>query len=149
MSDRQNYIIKLRELSGAGVMDCKKALDEAGGNFDKAVEIIKEKGLAKSAKRVGRDTGAGKVYSYVHSGRIGVLLDLRAETDFVVKSEPFEELAKELLMQIAAMPAENPEELLKQSYVRDEKKTVEELVKEVIGKTGENIRVNAFSRIEI
>ena len=149
MSDKQNDIIKLRELSGAGVMDCKKAFDEAGGDFDKAVEIIKEKGLAKSAKRAGRDTGAGKVYSYVHGGRIGVLLDLRAETDFVVKSEPFGELAKELLMQIAAMPAESPEELLKQPYVRDEKKTVEELVKEVIGKTGENIRINTFSRIEI
>src|SRR3989344_5438907 len=145
----QNDIVKLREICGAGVMDCKKALDEARGDFDKALKIIKEKGLAKSAKRADRDTGAGKVFAYVHGGRIGVLLDLRAETDFVVKSDPFQELAKELLMQIAALPAKDVNELLKQLYVRDDKRTVEELVKEVIGKTGENVRINAFNRIEI
>ena len=85
---------KLRELTSAGVMDCRKALIEAEGDFDTAVKIIHEKGLAKVEKRAGRETGAGLVQSYVHNERIGVLVDLRAETDFVVRSEPFRILAR-------------------------------------------------------
>lgn len=149
MSNRAEDVIKLRELCGAGVMDCRKALDEAGGDFDRALKLIKERGLVKSAKRADRETGAGKVYSYVHGGRIGVLLDLRAETDFVVRSDSFSELAKELMMQIAASAPENVQKLLEQPYIRDENRTVQELVQEVIGKTGENIRINTFCRIEI
>lgn len=140
---------KLREVSGAGVMDSKKALEDAGGNFEKAIEIIREKGLARVAKRADRETGAGLIYSYVHAERIGVILDLRAETDFVVKSDPFRNLAQELAMQIAASGPEDVEALLAQPYIRDEKKTVQSLVQEVVAKVGENVRVNKFCRLEI
>lgn len=142
-------IQKLREVSGAGVMDSKKALEDAGGDFDKALAVIREKGLAKVAKREGRETGAGLIYSYVHAERIGVLVDLRAETDFVVRSDPFRSLAHELAMQIAAAGPENVDELLKQPYIRDEKRVVENLVQDVIAQVGENVRVNKFYRLEL
>jgi elongation factor Ts len=142
-------IQKLRNATGAGVMECKRALDAAGGDFTRALAIIRENGSAKAEKRAGRDTGAGVIASYVHNGRIGALVDVRAETDFVVRSEPFQTLAHELAMQIAAAPAANVEELLRQPYIKDETKTVEDLVKDVIARVGENVRVNAFSRLEL
>lgn len=140
---------KLRDLTGAGVMECKKVLEESAGNLDKALALIQERGLAKSEKRADRETGAGVIASYVHGGRIGVLVDLRAETDFVVRSEPFQQLAHELALQLSAVPAENVEEFLKTPYIRDDKKTVQDLVKDVIARVGENVRVNAISRLEI
>lgn len=140
---------KLRERTGAGVMDCQKALQEAKGDFDAAMNLLRERGSAKVEKRAGRETGAGLVHSYVHNGRIGVLLDLRAETDFVVRSEPFQKLAHELAMQIAASAPENVDKLLGQPYVKDESRAVKDVVNEVIAKVGENIVVNKFYRIEI
>ena len=140
---------KLREASGAGVMDVKRALEDAGGDFDKALALIKERGLSKVEKRAGRETGAGLVQAYVHGGRIGAILDLRAETDFVVKSDPFQKLAHELAMQIAASAPEDVEKLLKQPYIKDESRTVESLIQEVVAKVGENIKVNKFFRIEL
>jgi len=144
-----DIIQKLREITGAGVMECKKALDEAGGDFDKACQIIHEKGQMKVEKRANRETGAGLIYSYVHNERIGVLLDLRAETDFVVRSDPFRELAKEIAMQIAAMAPQNIDELLSQPYIKNESKTVKDLINETIAKVGENIKINNFFRMEI
>ncbi|MGB9608750.1 MAG: translation elongation factor Ts [Minisyncoccia bacterium] len=140
---------KLRELTGAGVMECKKALEEAQGDFDQAVKIIQERGLAKVEKRADRQTGAGLIFSYVHNERIGVLVDLRAETDFVVRSDPFRELVKELAMQIAAMNPKNIDELLNQPYIKDESKKIQDLVNETIARVGENIKINNFSRLEI
>jgi len=140
---------KLRELTGAGVMDCKRALDEAKGDFERAKRLIREKGLSKVEKRSGRETGAGLVHSYVHNDRIGVLLDLRAETDFVVRSEPFQNLAHELAMHIAASAPADIDELLGQPYIKDETRTVKDIVNDVIAKTGENIRVNEFHRLEL
>jgi elongation factor Ts len=142
-------IQKLRDLTGAGVMECKKALAEAGGDFEKAKAIIHERGLVKVEKRADRETGAGLVESYVHNERIGVLVEVRAETDFVVRSEPFRHLAHELVLQISAMAPKNVEELLKQPYIKDESKTIDDLVKDVIARVGENVRVNKFYRIEI
>jgi elongation factor Ts len=139
---------KLREATGAGVMDAKRALDEAGGDFDKAVELLRAKGMEKAEKRSGRDAGAGFIQSYVHNEHIGVLVDLRAETDFVVRSEPFRELAKEIALQIAAMGGSNVEEVLQQPYVKDPSKTIQDLVTEVISKVGENVKFNAFSRLD-
>ncbi len=139
---------KLRAETGAGVMDCRKALIEANGNFEKAKAVIREKGLSKVEKRADRATGAGLVHSYVHNGRIGVLVEVRAETDFVVRSEPFQELAHELAMHIAAAAPANVEELLAQPYVKDESRTVKDVVNEVIAKTGENVSVSQFARIE-
>ncbi|OGG37973.1 translation elongation factor Ts, partial [Candidatus Jorgensenbacteria bacterium GWC1_48_12] len=140
---------KLREVTGAGVMDCKKALREANGNFDKAIEVIRERGAAIAEKRGERKTGAGVLESFVHNGRVGVLLELRTETDFVARSEPFQELAHEIVMQIAAMEPENAEALLKQSYIKDESMDVEGLINSVIAKVGENIKVERFCRYEL
>jgi elongation factor Ts len=139
---------KLREMTGAGVMDCHKALKEAGGDFDKAAAIIREKGISKMEKRAGRETGAGLVHSYIHNDRIGVIVEVRAETDFVVRSEPFRELAHMLAMHIAAAAPKDVEELLAQPYVRDESKTVKNIIAEVIAKVGENVTIGQFSRIE-
>ncbi|MDP2629672.1 MAG: translation elongation factor Ts [Candidatus Harrisonbacteria bacterium] len=145
MSDVQT----LREETGAGIMDCKKALDEAGGDLEKAKAIIKEQGLAKAAKKGERAAGAGYLEAYIHQGRVGVLLQLNAETDFVTRNEQFRELAKNLAMHIAAMAPESVEELLSQPYMRDESQTVEGYVKSVIGTIGENITVAQFTRYQI
>jgi elongation factor Ts len=139
---------KLREITSAGVMDCRKALIEANGDIDAAVKIIHEKGLAKMEKRADRETGAGLVESYIHNERIGVLLRLSAETDFVVRSEPFKTLAHDLAMHIAAAAPKDVEELLAQPYVKDESKTIKIVVSEVVAKVGENVTIKEFSRIE-
>lgn len=140
---------KLREATGAGVMDCRKALIDAEGDFDKAKAIIGEKGLAKMEKRADRETGAGLIESYIHNERIGVLLDVRAETDFVVRSEPFHELAHDLAMHIAAVGPENVDELLTQPFVKDESKTVKDVIGEVVAQVGENVSVHKFFRMEV
>jgi elongation factor Ts len=142
-------IQKLREATGAGIMDCKGALQEASGDFDKAIKILKKKGLAKAARRADRSTGAGVLESYIHLGRVGVLLEVRCETDFVARSEPFQELAHDLAMHIAAASPEDVEALLGQAFIKDESKTIDDLVKDVISKTGENIQVERFCRYEL
>ena len=142
-------IQKLREETGAGVMDAKKALQDAGGDFDKAVALMAEKGAAKAEKRGDRATGAGLIETYVHNGRVGVMLDVRAETDFVVRSEPFQDMAKDLVMHIAAMNPETVDEMLEQPFVKNPDKTVGALVNEVILKTGENVQVERFARFEV
>lgn len=144
-----NDIQKLREITGAGVMDCKKALEEAGGDFDKAISIIGEQGLLKAEKKKERSTGAGVLESYIHNERVGVLLELRCETDFVARSNEFKELAHNLAMQIAAMDPQNVEDLLKQVYIKDEALTVEALIKRAMTKFGENIKIERFCRYEI
>lgn len=140
---------KLRELTGAGVVDCKKALDEADGDLDRAVKVIHEKGLVKAQKKGGRSTGAGLLESYLHNERVGVLLELRCETDFVVRSEVFRDLAHDITMQIAAMNPSDVESLLSQPYVKDDSTSVENVIKTVIAKTGENIKVERFCRYEV
>ncbi len=142
-------IKKLRDMTGAGVMDCQRALKEAGGDFDKAVSLIRERGEVIAQKKKERTTGAGVLKSYIHNGRVGVLLELRCETDFVARGEDFQNLANEIAMQITAMNPENVEELLKQNYIKDESKTIEDLVKQTIAKTGENMKVERFCRYEI
>ena len=140
---------KLREITNAGVMDCRKALIESNGDIDAAVKIIHEKGLAKAEKRADRETGAGLVQTYVHNERIGVLVSLSAETDFVVRSEPFRVLAKDIAMHIAAAAPKDVPELMKQPYIKDESQTVEDIVKGVIAKVGENVSINQFYRVEV
>jgi elongation factor Ts len=144
-----NDIQKLREVTGAGVMDCKKALGDVKGDFDAAVKLIQERGLIKAEKKAGRATGAGLLESYIHNGRVGVLLELRCETDFVAHAEPVRELSRNLAMQIAAMAPENVEALLKQPFIRDEKMTIDALIKGVIAKVGENLKVEKFCRYEL
>jgi len=142
-------IKKLREDTGAGVMDAQRAFKEAGGDLEKAKAIIQEKGLVNASKKANRKTGAGLLESYIHNNKVGVLLELRCETDFVAKSEPFCQLAHELAMHIAAMNPQDVDELLKQEYIRDESQTIEQLIKDVVAKTGENVQVERFSRYEI
>lgn len=142
-------IQKLRDETGAGVMDCKKALEEADGDFEKAKEIVREKGIIIAEKKEGRATGAGVLETYVHNNRVGVLLEMRAETDFAINSEPFKELAHAIAMQIAAMNPEDVPALMKQEYIKDASKTMEEIVKQTMGVVGENINVARFCRYEL
>ena len=140
---------KLREMTGAGVMDCRKALIEADGDVDRAKAILGERGMAKVEKRAGRETGAGLAYSYIHAERIGVLLEIRAETDFVVRSEPFQKLTRDLAMHIAAAAPANLDELMAQPFIKDESKTVKDIIGGVIAQVGENVIVKQFYRIEV
>ncbi len=194
MSDTKisiDQIKKLKELSGAGLTDAKQALVEAEGDFDKALEAMRKKGLTKAEKRGDRETREGVVDAYIHDGRIGAMLELNCETSFVAKTDEFKDLAHKLAMQIASMnpmyvsEADIPEEaraakkveleasfkgpadkkdmildgqikkafadkiLLAQPYILDDTKTVEQFIKEAIAKTGENITVRQFKRIEL
>lgn len=140
----------LREKTGAGVADCREALLETQGDLKKAEEVLRKKGIEKAAKKTDRQVKAGMVFSYTHhTGRLGALVGLACETDFVAKTDDFQKLGKELALHVAASRPENVEELLKQEYVRDASKTVEELIKEVIGKLGENIQVMDFKLVEV
>lgn len=187
-------VADLRARTGAGMMDCKKALEECGGDIEKAVDALRQKGVAKADKRAGREASQGLIAAYVHhDGRVGVLVELNCETDFVARTEDFRTLAKELAVQVAAtkplavriedLPAavvererrvyegqvaeqKKPEAirakivdgmmkkfyedavLLEQKFVKDDKRTVGELVKELAGKTGENVQVRRFVRFE-
>lgn len=112
-----DLIKELRERTGAGMLDCKKALQENGGNIEKSMDFLREKGLAKAAKRGDKETKEGRIVSYIHSnGKIGVLLELNCETDFVAKNESFEELGRELCLQIAASA---PQYITKESVPED------------------------------
>jgi len=144
-----NQVQKIREITNAGVMECKKALEDTGGDFDKAVALIHERGLTRAEKKSERTTGAGLLHSYIHNERVGVLLELRCETDFVARNPMFKELAHDLAMHIAAMNPTDVSDLIKQNYVKDDSVVIENLVKGVIAKLGENIRVEHFCRYEI
>ncbi|MBZ9577907.1 translation elongation factor Ts [Patescibacteria group bacterium] len=142
-------IKQLRQETGVSISECKKALEKAKGDFDKAKEILRKWGRELAGKKSERKAGLGIVEAYIHPDkRIGAMTELRCETDFVAKSKDFKELAHELCLQIAAMdPEENS--LLSQSWIKDETKTIRELIDEYIAKLGENIIVKRFIRYEI
>lgn len=141
---------KLREETGAGIADCRSALEEARGDFEKAKEIIRQKGLDKAASKAERDVKAGVVEAYIHSGnKIGAIVSLACETDFVARTDEFKHLVHEIAMQIASMDPESAEDLLKQPYIRDNSITIEELIKQEVAKLGENIQVLSFSRHQV
>ena len=144
-------IKKLREQTGAGVMDVKKALDEAKGDAAKALAILQSKGLEIAGKKSERATSQGRIESYIHGNppMIGVLVELLCETDFVAKNEEFGKLAKEVAMQVASMNPADSQGLLKQEYIREPGKSVQDLLHEAIGKFGENIRVGRFIRYKL
>ncbi len=188
-------IQELRERTAAGMMDCKKALQESDGDIEKAIEILRKKGAATAAKRAGKATAEGIVHAYIHPGsRIGVLIELNCETDFVARTDEMKNLAQDLCMQIVALnplylkPEDVDEKfieherskfkqdlidsgkpdkiidkivdgklnklhseicLMKQTFVKNDQFTVEDIVKELIGKLGENIKVKRFARFEI
>ena len=150
----KDLILKLREETGAGVMYVKKVLDEFNGDKEKARKKLLEMGIEKAAKKQDREIKSGLVYSYVHGGeinfgRIGVLIKLGCETDFVAKTADFKDLCKELAMQISAMNPKDVEELLEMDYIRDGSKKVKDIIKGLIAKVGENIVVHSFCRIEL
>ena len=157
----------LRHATGAGVMDAKRALDEANGDTEKATLILREQGLAAAEKRADRETSQGVIESYIHGGgRIGTLIELSCETDFVANTDEFRSLARDIAMQVAAMnplvitkderinepEIEGTDEeivLLEQPFIKDASLKVDDLVKEAILKTGENIRVRRIARFEL
>ena len=156
---------ELRDKSGAGVMTCRNALLEAGGDADKALQILKEKGILKAQKKAQRTVNQGLIEAYIHTGgRIGALVEVNCETDFVARTDEFKELAHNLAMQVAAMPPQfiTQEEaagesdidlqaacLLLQPYIKDPTKTVKDLLTETIAKVGENIKISRFTRFEL
>lgn len=142
-------IKKLREETGAGVADVRAALEEADGDLKKAREILKKKGLDKASKKAEREVKAGIVDVYSHSGRVGVLVELLCETDFVAKTAEFKNLAHELSLQIASMNPDSVDQLLDQEYIRDPGQTIRDLISGVVGKLGENIQVGKFERVEL
>lgn len=142
-------IKRLRELTGVGITDAKQALTRADGDFDKALEEMRQKGLTKAEKRCEREARAGLIGSYVHDGRIGVLVEVNCETDFVAKTDEFKELVKDLCLHIAASDPGDVKELLGQEFVKDPSKTVDDVVKEANAQLGENIVVRRFSRLAL
>ncbi len=141
---------KLRNETSASIADCRRALDETNGDYKKALAWLKGRASEIAAKKVDRETGEGLIEAYIHGGgKVGVLIELLCETDFVAKTDEFKNLAKEVAMQVAAMNPKDVDSLLKQEYIRDSSQTIEQLVKGVIGKLGENITVKRFVRFDL
>ncbi|MEN9407016.1 MAG: elongation factor Ts [Candidatus Parcubacteria bacterium] len=141
---------KIRLETGASIADCRKALEENNNDEKKALEWIKKNALTKADKKSDRATSQGLIESYIHGGgKVGVLLEILCETDFVAKTDDFKKLAHEVSMQIAAMNPKDVPALLKGEYIRDSSQTMEQLVKAVIGKLGENITIKRFQRFAI
>jgi len=139
-------IKRLREKTGAGVMAVKKALDEANGDEKRAEEILKEQGVKIAAKKADRAMTHGLIDSYIHLGKIGVLVEVSCETDFVARNEDFKNFVHEIALQIAQSDAKDVEELLKEEYFKEPGKTIDDLLKEAIAKIGENIKIRRFVR---
>lgn len=143
-------IKKLREKTGAGIADSRKALEEAKGDFKKAEELVKSWGVENAAKKADRAVGAGLIETYIHSGgKVGSMIEINCETDFVARTDEFKSLAHEIAMQVAAMDPKEVSDLLKQDYIRDSSKKIEDLVGETIAKVGENIQIKRFMRFEM
>jgi elongation factor Ts len=171
-----NQVKELREKSGAGIMECKRALEQVEGDIERAVDLLKQQGLAKADKKTGRAASQGLIEPYIHgAGRIGSIVEVNCETDFVARTPEFRELAHDLAMQVAATSPsyisidEIPPEawatlekehgdrdkaaaalvLLEQPFIKDPKLTIRDLIRERIGKLGENIVVRRFARFEV
>ncbi|MBZ1345092.1 MAG: translation elongation factor Ts [Candidatus Nealsonbacteria bacterium] len=143
-----SQIKQLREETDISITECKKALEKSGGDIDKAKEILKKWGKVLVEKKIKREVKQGIIDSYIHSNKkIGVLLELNCETDFVAKSKDFQNLAHELCLQIAGFEGNSP--ILEQSWIRDESKKIKDLIDEYIVKLGENVVLKRFIRYEI
>jgi len=141
---------KLRDATGISVTECKLALEEAGGDPDKALEILKKKGAAIAKKKEGRELGSGYIYAYVHGeGKIGAMVELLSETDFVAKNEIFRNLAKEVAMQVAATNPENVEGLLEEPSIKNPESSIRGMLENATQKTGEKIALGRFARFEL
>jgi elongation factor Ts len=145
-----SIVKQLRDRTDASISACKEALEKAGGDSNRAAELLHEEGNKIADKKSARTTGIGIVESYVHNTqRVGALLEIRSETDFVARNPEFKKLAHDIAMHITAAAPESVAQLLEQSFIKDESKTIEVLLKESIARFGENIQVAQFSRFEI
>lgn len=194
MTITAEQVKQLREMTGAGMMECKKALSETAGDIEKAVDVLRKSGIAKAATRADRAASQGRIEAYIHDARIGVLIEVNCETDFVARTDDFMRLCKDLAMQAAAanaeftrreeVPAERVQRereiyaaqlategkpanmiekitegklnkfyseicLMEQAFIKDDKKTIDQLVKETSSRTGENIVVRRFARFKL
>lgn len=150
MNISADSVKRLRELTGASVALCKKALEEANGDVNQATAALQKSSASLAAKKAERQTGAGVIDSYIHvTKRVGVLLELRCETDFVARNEEFKALAHDLALHIAGMAPEDVQSLMAQPYVKDQEASIEELIKRAIGHFGEKIEVARFTRYEL
>ena len=160
-----DMIRKLRDQCGAGVMECRNALFETEGDMNKALQLLKERGVLKAKKKAERATAQGLIEAYVHTGgRIGAMVEVNCETDFVARTDELKELVRHLAMQVTAMSPQfiskeeipegadvEPEEacLLLQPYIKDTDRTIQDIINETIAKVGENIRVKRFARFKL
>jgi len=143
-------IKRLREITGAGIADSRRALEEAKGDFKEAQELVKSWGVEKAAGKSDRVVGAGLVETYIHGGgKVGAMVEVGCETDFVARTDEFKNLAHELAMQVAAMDPKDSKEFEAQDWIRDPSKKIGDLVKETIAKVGENIVIKRFIRFEL
>lgn len=142
-------VAKLRIATGAGVMDCKRALEEARGDFEKAKKILADSTQIIAQKKAGRSTAQGLIEVYAHANKIGVLLEINSESDFVARNSEFKELAHNIAMQIASMNPKDLPELLSQVYIKDESLTIKKLIEQATAKIGENIQIKRFIRYEL
>lgn len=143
-------IQQLRQKTSFSIMECKRALEEAEGDQAKATKLLVKKGGEKAIKKAQREVKQGLIESYIHgNSKIGVILELNCETDFVARNEEFKSLAHDLAMHIAAIDPKNSKELLAQPFIKDEEKTVQDLINDIVGKLGENIKIGKFVRLEI
>ena len=165
MAATVEQIRALREQTGAGIMDCKQALEDSSGDLNQAAEALREKGFAQAAKRSGRATTEGVIEAYIHTGsRVGALVELGCETDFVARTSEFKDLAHNIAMQVAAMaPAYLDQEemggedirppaqvsLLQQPFIKDNSRSVGDMVQEMAAKVGENVKLVRFSRLAL
>ncbi len=140
----------LRDRTGAGMMDCKRALEDAGGDMDKGEELVKARGLAKAEKKSDRETKEGYIASYVHTNnKIASMVEILCETDFVARNPEFQTMAREVAMQVVSMDPKTVDELLAQEYLRNPSITIETLVKQLSGKIGEKFVVSRFVRYAV
>ena len=140
----------LREETGLSIIECQKALEEAQGNREKAIQLLKERGVAVAAKKSGRALGAGIVVSYIHAGEtVGVILELLCETDFVAKNPEFKAVARDIGMHVAAMNPADSAELLEQSFIKNPEQKISDLLNNTIQKFGERTEVGRFVRFSI
>ena len=143
-------IKKLRDETGAGVIEGKKALDDVNGNLEEAKKALLSKAGAKAAKKADRTAGDGLIYSYIHgNGKVGSLVHIACETDFVAKTDDFKNLCKEIAMQVCAEDYESVEEALSSEYMRDASKTIQDVINEVIAKLGEKIELKRFTKFSV
>jgi elongation factor Ts len=145
-----NVIKQLRDETGAGVMDVRNALTNANGDVAKAKEELYQKGLSRAEKRADREANEGIIYSYIHNGsKLGAMVMLTCETDFVAKTDDFTRYAKDIAMQVSTQEYESLEDLLNSPYIKDESKKISDLVSELSAKTGEKVELKKFVRFAI